>query len=196
MSTKPPRVWRVLLVYWLIQPVAIGTVFVLWMMATPGERWLYLTDEPGEMLTILLDPGYWMNVGLVSLVVTAAQACYLWPARKPGITTGHGRSVRLSLATAGLLAGLGGIGLVVGLIAISERWVIAIGDIYDALPWSAVASFWLGMLALVWVVPTLLLIRFCGRGRREDVLGRTANRVLLGTSAEVLLLIPVDVMIR
>lgn len=196
MSERTRPVWMWLMGYWLCQPLAVGVVFILWAWMIAGDDRMYGAMEPAEAVSLLTEPGFWVYVLVFSGIFTAAQACYLWPVRRPRVTPGRGRSMRLSVAVAGLMVGLGGLALTVGIVGALDRNLEGVSGLIDGM---SVAERWLLLLlmvVLVWVVPSLVLARFCGRGPKERVLGRLANRLLLGTSAEAALLIPLDVMVR
>lgn len=196
MSERTKGVWGWVLAYWLCQPLVVGVVFIGWVALTADEDTMYGAVEFSDVLEMAAQPEYWLYVLIFSGIFTAAQACYLWPVRRPSVTPGRGRSVRLSVAVAGLLVGVGGFALTVGIVGAFDRNLEGVSDLIDGM---SVPERWLLlplMVVLVWVVPSLVLARFCGRGPKERVLGRLANRLLLGTSAEAALLIPLDVMVR
>lgn len=196
MSERTRGVWGWVLAYWLCQPLMVGVVFILWAALIADEDTMYGAGGLSDVLDMARQPGYWMYVLIFSGIFTAAQACYLWPVRRPRVTPGRGKSVRLSIAVAGLLVGLGGLALTVGIVGLVDRNLEGVSDAIESM---AVPHRWvllIVMVLLVWVVPSLVLARFCGRGPKERVLGRLANRLLLGTCAEAALLIPVDVMVR
>lgn len=151
---------------------------------------------PPRSSPFLLEPAFWLYVIFFSGIITIAQACYLWPARKPRITAGKGRSIKLSVTIAGLTVGLGGLAMLLGIVGLFDQEMASTFSVMDSVPLGARILFWVLMLFVFWVLPTLILLRFCGSGQREDVLGRLANRVLLGTAAEAALLIPIDALIR
>lgn len=190
-------VWPIVLAYWLCQPLVLGLVFLLWIGAVGDDDQMYFAAlQDGEVIAAVTEPMYWAYVLFFSAIITAAQACYLWPTRKPRITTGRGRSIKTSLIVAGLMVGLGGLALILGIGGLIDREFEALGNTLDNLPVVGHLAIWAVLILVAWVLPTLLLFRFCDSGQKETVLGRLANRVLLGTAAEAVLLIPVDAMIR
>lgn len=195
MIEKPPRVWGLMIRYWLLQPIAVLLVLLLWVaLFTDGD--LMYGDAAGQVGRLLLTRDLWLTVLVLSGIITAAQVIYLWPARKPGMTTGHGRSLRLSVTLAGLLVGLGGLALTLGVVSFVDEELSRTADAFESLP---IGARWMLLLAIVlglWAAPTVVIMWFCRSGRREDILGRLANRILLGTAAEALILIPLDAMIR
>lgn len=196
MTERTKGVWGWVLAYWLCQPLVVGVVFILWAWLTAGDGRMYGAMEITDVVDLLTEPGYWMYVLIFSGIFTAAQACYLWPVRQPRATPGQGRSIRLSIAVAGLMVGLGGLALTVGIVGAVDRNLEGVSDLIDGM---SVPKRWLLlplMVLVVWVVPSLVIARFCGCGPKERVLGRLSNRLLLGTSAEAALLIPLDVMVR
>jgi len=196
VNDRAPRVWKLLVVYWLAQPIAVGLMVALWLWAMGDNDQMYFMSDPEDVFSTLKEPAYWGYMLFFSLIFTAAQACYLWPARKPGITTGKGRSIRLSVTVAGLMVGIGGLALTLGIFGLIDQEMDSLGTWLDGLSFAKSAMLVVVMVLALWALPTLVLLRFCKPGARETVLTRLANRVLLGTSAEVALLIPVDAMVR
>lgn len=190
------RAWPWVLAYWLAQPVAIGLALALWGALMPDEDWMYGLTNLEEIPYILLEPGYWGYVLFLAGVVTAAQAVFLWPVRRPRTTPGRGRGLRTSLGVAGLMVGLGGGALALGALSLFDREMNRTGELIGAMPPFKQVCLVVFLLLTLWALPSVLLARFCTLGRKETVLGRLAQRILAGTAAEAALLIPIDAMVR
>jgi hypothetical protein len=106
------------------------------------------------------------------------------------LLSGDRPSARLSLT----IAGFGAAALSVGI-----PWVAlsVTGTLLNASPLEeAFGTAILGTLALNWVIATPLLIRFLRRAPVDDVLGRVAAWLFLGSVVEAAAVIPIDVMVR
>ncbi len=170
-----------LLMIWVVQAVP----FVLLLP-------LAFADSVREYLDSFLDADFWKVIGVASLVITAAQAAFLWPVRRPA-SSEHGRSLWWSIA----VAAAGCAALTFG----------AIGVLFDAARLAGWTDWWLGDRtpavwgviaagAASWLVWTPLIRSFCESGRRETALARLAARIFLGTLVEVVAMTPLAVMVR
>lgn len=190
--------WRVaalLVVYWIVQGAVVYISSGLWFATTPEGGWWYSNPLRPELAEMFVDGGYAKVMGTVVGVVTAAQALFLVPVRRPGLSGPCGRSLRLSLISAGLAIGALVLGTIWAIIGMFDRQLESTGNAIGE-HFGNPALVLVPMALLCWIVPTILLIVFVRRGRRETVLSRLANRLLIGTAAEVCLLIPLDVMVR
>lgn len=135
----------------------------------------------------------WM-LGAIA-AITAAQAVFVWPVRRPGAMGPRGRSARASLCVGGLVVGALVVAFAMALYGVAEEYDHAAADAVDSLGvplWAVVAV----IAGFGWAVATPLLVAFVRPGDRESVLARLSRRLLLGTMVEIALLIPLDVMVR
>jgi len=190
-------VW--LVVYWAVQAAVVFGVTLAWFGTFPEDGAWYTNPVRRETLELVGERDT-MTLMLVAVgVITAAQACFVMPVRRPGLSGRHGRSLRVSLVAAGLAVGAL---VLVSLFGVHSLAVLTLGDgegeSVDLLgnAYGGPEAWFVVVCAVCWAVPTALLIAFVRRGRRETVLARIASRVLIGTAAEVALLIPLDVMVR
>lgn len=145
-----------------------------------------------ELLT-MTDFIVWMGGGLC--VLTAAQAVFVLPVRRPGVAGTRGKGLRTSLFAAGFVIGALVLAVVMSVYSLLEEYELPGPDAVDSIP----APRWMVVGVIVgagWLVATPLLIAFTRPGPRETVLTRLSRRLLLGTMIEVALLIPLDVMVR
>ena len=196
---RTPR-WLLLAVLWIAQGFVIYAGQALLYSIAEG------VDGPSGNLIGVWDPGRWAELmfgmpdyqwpTLTAIaVLTLAQWVFVMPVRKPGVSGGHGTSLRRSLVVAGLMIG-GLFGAVVwAVVSLIDAYAVApaVADAFMAPPWWVVGP---ALILTGWVFATPLLIVFSGKGPREGVLARLAQRLLLGTIVEVALLIPLDVMVR
>lgn len=197
MQTRPSKWWLVG-AYWLLQALAIYfiTPVLIASGANTGPDTGRLYSFPLADYTRLLTDPSWISWA-VSIIpaITLAQAIFVWPVRKPGPARARGWPLRISLTVAGL-----GIALLTSALILGVGQTIysttgfdlgrELGVTFD-LGWAAVA--W---CVLSWGVATPLLIRFCRRGPREDLLSRVAARLFVGTVVETAAIIPLDAMVR
>lgn len=184
-----------LLGYWAVQALVVCAGTLLWFATTPDNGWWYSNPLRADLLEVAFDPGFLLFVGIVTGVITLAQGLFLVPVRRPGLVGPRGRSLRLSLVSAGLAIGALVFGTAFALVGVVDRQLEGVSAFFDRAPvpeWVVLAVIGL----VCWTVPTVLLIAYVRRGRRETVLSRIASRVLIGTAAEVCLLIPLDAMVR
>lgn len=193
-----PR-WTLLCGFWIAQGVCLwaaqGLLF-MWAGSVdgPGGRTWGEWPAGNELWDLLTDWAYLAMMIGVAIAVAGTQALFVWPVRKPGVSIGRGRSLQTSLATAGLL---------IGILTLALFWALLtfLTEVVHALPGNLPirGSWWTVMgapIVLGWAVATPLLIAFSKPGRREDLLSRLSRRLLAGTMLEVVLIIPLDVMVR
>jgi hypothetical protein len=176
--SAPPERLRWLAAWWLLQTAVL--------LVAP----LLLGAEPGE----LLDVAYLGGVVLVSIVFAALQAVFLLPLGRPRLRTGRPRPFWPSASVAGLLVamlvvsvGFVGLSVVELFHGLSER---------QAMDSDAAWPIVLAAFLLSWAVANPLILRYA-RGRdAEDALARISRGLFRGTVVDLLLLVPVDVMVR
>jgi hypothetical protein len=190
-----------LLAFWLAQAC------ILWLV----QGFLYITQTgvdaaggaiagelptPEDYLDLITSGSFAVWMGGSLLVLTAAQAIFVWPLRRPGVSPGRGKSARASLVISGLAIAWLGLAWLLGVSGFAEE-VLGVG----AMPFAAFLGvgdvrFFVATLLVGWLVATPLVIAFSRPGPREDLLSRVSRRILAGTVIEVALLIPLDVMLR
>jgi hypothetical protein len=151
-----------------------------------------------------MHPVAWTGVFLPAMVAALAQLMFLLPVVKPSmVRSEHGRTLWLSVIGAGFVAALLFVAL---LMAIGEgvHWLVFgetdLGDwvadtaIHDMAPleWWV---FWPYVL-IGWMIWTPLLWVFTRRAPRNRLPDRLAGWLLAGTIAEVIVVLPLDLMVR
>src|SRR5690349_4316225 len=147
----------------------------------------------GELLT---DQLYWAYFGGPAILVTITQIAFLFPVCAGRLARGRQpRSLLLSLITIGLVAA----GLATGLfLAGAEALNLYLND--DSLnindDWTT-WLLWLGLpLTISWGIWTLLIGLFARRRIVPTILMRWVGWLLAGTLVEILVVLPVDIMVR
>lgn len=211
--SRTPK-WLLLAVFWGVQGVSLyllqGLLFVS-QSAVEGFETVVLPDGTvtGERSRSML--GEWPTweaytetlvmgefaamMGGAVAALTLAQAVFVWPVRRPGVSRSRGKGLRRSLCVAGLVIGVLALGAVMAVAGVLEEYEFADEGMIDWVP----GSPWTVMALVVgagWLVATPLLFAFVRAGRKETVLARLSRRLLLGTVIEIALLIPLDVMVR
>ncbi|MHC5002232.1 MAG: hypothetical protein ACYTJ0_03840 [Planctomycetota bacterium] len=167
------RRWQFVVLYWLVQTIAAYFFSVVLV-------WVFLSDALDGTL------GWLAPFGL-TVVIVGLQLVFLLPIRRPAVTT-RGWPILLSLAVGGLLVGV-----------LACAFVLAAGHVlatYGLVDLDHAALVLAGVLAGTWLVSTPLLVAFCRRGRREQVLQRVAAGIFVGTIVEAAAIIPLDALIR
>ena len=146
---------------------------------------------------LIKDSEFAIPMLVIIAVLTLAQMIFMLPVRKPGLSAGHGKSIRKSLAIAGgvigvlffaSIMGIGGFLHDVHDINIEPGFIINLpGQSYTAI---AI------IIGFAWLVATPILIKFAKPGPKETLLARLAKKLFIGTIIEIALLIPLDVMVR
>lgn len=197
MQTRLSKWWLVG-GYWTLQTLAIYFITPVIIASSanvdPDAGRMYAFPL-SDYTNILTDPWWIAWASGVIPAITLAQALFVWPVRRPGPARARGWPLGASLTVAGLAIALlaSAIALGVGQTIYSTTG-FDLGHVLGVrfnIGWAAVA--W---CLLSWGVATPLLIRFCRRGPREDLLARLAGRIFVGTLVETAAIIPLDVMVR
>jgi hypothetical protein len=167
------RRWHFITIYWSIQVVAAYFMAIVF-------SWVFLSDA-------LSGVAFWLAPFGVTALILGLQAIFLVPIRRPVVST-RGWPIMMSVVIGGLL-----IALLVVALGLAVGHVL---DVYDLLDVGSPGLVLLGVLAAAWAVSTPLLVAFCRRGRREQILQRIAAGIFIGTIVEAMAIIPLDVLVR
>jgi hypothetical protein len=178
-------------VYLLVHMI-VGTV-LLALIATTDEDFTLL-DAPALIAEMIGEPSWWAYAGVPAIVLVALQAVFIAPvvARRPP-REHRGHSLTVSLVAAGVIAGLLSMGL--GAAAIDLIMLLRPPEI----DFDAKGALWIVpvlMLAGGWGFWTLLLLFFVRGIWADRVLGRVIGLLLAGTFLEMLVVLPIDAMVR
>lgn len=193
MTSPRKKLWAGIALFWLLQA---GAVYVLcaylWSAATDvnGPNRMWGSPNWQDFTRTLSDGEYcaWALCSCAGAVV--AQCLFLLPVRKPGAAR-SGRSLWISLTIAGLGVGTLGGAMMLAVWYTADLY-LAVGGMRSSL----IAPTIIVTALLGWCVATPLLIAFCRKGQREDVLTRLAGALFVGTIVEVAAIIPLDVLVR
>ena len=148
-----------------------------------------------EALDPLGEPFMWMYFVGPAMLVTVTQCLFLWPVVRPPRKGRTGHSLVLSF----MMAGLVGAGLATGLfISFVQLVRMVIGESDDFIAdtiWSWCS--WLGVpLVVSWIIWSVAIASFARRQRSANVLRRMIGMLLGATLIEVLVVLPLDIMVR
>ncbi len=187
---------------WVILAVGLPLYFAfmcgvatlaVWVIADPVEGWMDAAD-------IILDPGdwdltegaWWFYCVVPALLLVVTQAAFLIPlVRVPPPKQAEGRPLVLTLLAAGLIAGVLTAALVYALIDIPTTLLEWFDPDGDWLSWSGLI-----LLPVSWAAWSALLFVFARRGQIEGRLERWVGLLLGATLVEVLVVLPIDIMVR
>lgn len=156
-----------------------------------------LADDLGgvkEGLRALGDPEWWAVAFIPAGIITAAQAALVLPAFRYRLPrAAKSKSLVLSCLLLGAAAGALVLGLVIALyqLVLEVTGGIDIGDDNFFL-W-----LWWTPLIVGWIFWSVIFITYGARARRPEArIGRLIGLLLGGTIVEILIVIPIDIMVR
>ncbi|PCI10703.1 hypothetical protein COB72_02930 [bacterium] len=210
--TRIPK-WLLLSCFWILQAI---TLYLLQALSYQSQGAVGNDIEESDKFLEILRNGFfgkWPSweeysdllknsefaivIFIAIALLTVAQMIFMLPARKPGLTPGHGRSIRKSIAVAGGAIGFLLLGAIAGIGGfLDEVYEINLeSEFINDLPGQSYTAIAI-IIGFGWLVATPFLIKFSKPGRKEDVLARLSKKLFIGTIIEVALLIPLDVMLR
>lgn len=199
------RRWFVLLLLGLVylSVILALTTFLVWFIFDPLESSLYaleLIASPRDWN--LMSEAWWYYCAWPSIILVVTQLLFLWPIHGGRVRARpDGKPLTMMVASAGFVGAVLTIGLFLGIGgAIQLVWSVSTGsDPSDFDPGASEAVGWLVLLvALVcsWIVWTIALRRFAARHTSSRAADRIAGLLLKGTLAEIIVLLPIDIMMR
>lgn len=199
------RRWWILL---LFVPIYLGAIlalatFLVWFIFDPfeGSVWaLELIVSPGDW--DMMSAAWWSYCVWPSIILVATQLLFLWPIRGGRVRARpDGKPLLMMVIAAGFVGAVLTIALFSGIGGLIQLlWSVSTGkdpSDFDAAMSEAVA--WIILLvALVcsWTVWTIVLWRFAARRASSRAADRIAGLLLKGTLAEIIVLLPLDIMMR
>lgn len=179
---------------------------ILFVVALAGER-----DEFLEALVLLVSPHRWelheeeqlISIGVPTSILLATQAMFILPILKPRpLLYGQSKSLRLSLAMAAMVAAVLTCGLgfaAFGLIQLVRSWGPDEPDPADTIElpesWMYLAAP-VTLFILSWIFWSAVMFIHARRVKGFGALRRALGLLLGGTIVEVILVLPLDVMLR
>ncbi len=169
---------------------------LLWLLVyDPVEGWAEWGDEFVGRFPWLDDTEWWLIGVVPGLLVATTQYLFIVPLFDVRVRVGRdGRPLLPSLIGA---AFVGALGMTALILALSDVvWLLFRGEgrEYDAF-WS-LTTVVLSVLACSWLIWTPLLAIFSRRRPHRTTPGRLVGLLLGGTIAEMVVIIPVDVLVR
>ncbi|MHC4415827.1 MAG: hypothetical protein ACYS0G_11140 [Planctomycetota bacterium] len=170
---------------------------LLWPLLAfgPSEAWDTWSNWLVDGFPWVDDPGTWMLGVLPGLLIGTTQYLFLAPIvpLRVGLQP-KGRPLLLSLVGAGIVAAAGTTALILALTDVA--WLVWRNQAreYDS-EWTLFGVM-LGVLACSWLIWTPVLVAFSRRRPHRTTAGRLAGLLLGGTMAELVVIIPVDILVR
>lgn len=172
-----------------------------------------LLDERGEHLEVirvflspweweLREPQMWLILATPAVIMAATQYIFLIPVlRMRPHQGGRAKSLMASMIAAGAVGAALAFGLYMGAFAlaqhiISRRDGLRVPEDVDLFDAAVGVPLSIGVVIVGWVIWSVALLVFARRRQGRGVLGRVVGLLLGGTIIEVLVVLPVDIMIR
>ncbi len=191
------RRWLILIlgipVYtFLLMVLATGIVCALAVEDWASEDW---SEFLWDLLDLLRDGEWWVDVGILTIVAVGAQAIFVIPVigKRPPKAP-RSRSLKASLIIAAAVAGTLTFGLMLAFTEFAGT-VLEISSDSDLDFWTAeaiVTAIFVGS----WAFWSAVLLVFCRGIWADRTLGRVVGLLLGGTLLEVLVVLPLDIMVR
>jgi hypothetical protein len=193
--------WRLVAWFWVAQAAFVVLFVPFWIMqgdsvnghmGRPFGEW-----DRKRFWELFVDVQAWGTILGSIAALMALQAMLVWPVRRPRYRSERGWPLRLSIAVGALVGTALGVAMLFGLYTIAElrehRWS-------EAWEQAFVIGFWT-WVGGSYIAGAILLHRFCSRrlssgARHEELLGRIASTLFVGTLVEAAAIMPIDVMFR
>lgn len=191
---------------WVIGTILAALVIDPWMGDGKGEGFLSVIQH------WWYEPEYWLNVGVLLPLMVGSQALFLLPLVPMRMTPGKPSSLRGSIIVAAFGAGMLTFSLAMGLFALVQLiggWLDLdslgmfpfVGPegaaFLDPDAWRASAFLIpVAFLLVSWMIWCIPISRFLRRGQPLTRFSRLTGLLLAGTVLEVVLLIPLEAMVR
>lgn len=168
--------------------VLLGVVVTEWPDSTFDE---FIKD----IIDVLDDPEWWVYGGMIAAVSVALQAVFLLPmfGRQPPRGE-RSRSLLVSLCLGAFLTTALMVGLYFGLVNLLQLLFPENPILDHDRPWFA--SITLLIFLGGWGFWTVCLLVYVQDIWADRILGRMVRLLLVGTALEVLLVLPIDIMVR
>ncbi|MCH2133372.1 MAG: transposase [Phycisphaerales bacterium] len=203
-------------VAWILLTITFGYCGVMLVMASidfngpPGSAWVATYID--RLASPLDDWETWMLLGVNAVIISVSQVLFLLPVFRFKPELGGRKSLRLSMVVAGLGAAILSTGLLMGLMSLGQlitgtvksfpqtlyldAQTAIMGQVLvsekEALP-TLIAA---GVLVASWVLWSIVLVLFVKRKTVPEAIRRITGLLFAGTVLEILLVIPLDAMVR
>jgi hypothetical protein len=195
---------------WTLTAVALSlyAAFMTWMWALlfgtlashdDWRKYVRTMFSPAEWE--LDEAAAWVVFGAPVGVMLISQIVFLLPVvRQRPLAGGRAKSLQASMVAAAMVATLLTFGLTMGVIGLLQLLLAnrrGIHDPSDAEIGNAAIGWCLaGLIVVSWVFWSIVLMWFAKRRQGRGVLSRVIGVILGGTILEVIVVLPVDIMIR
>ena len=191
---------------WILGTLLLALFFIPWGMEDHSSFGSFI-----ELLGIwVAEPMYWVHACILVPVMIGTQVLFLLPVIPIQVTAGPSRSLRASIILGGLGAAMLTTGFALGLTSLVQLlggWVKDLDlALYTGVEGMAIIEpemyaypgflVPLAFLLVSWFLWSLVLVRFMKRGKPLDRISRLTGLLFAGTLIEIILLIPLEAMIR
>lgn len=174
------------------------------MLGRPIDEWDNMMEDmvqPREWLDALTEEWWWLLIGIPALILTVSQTLFLLPICSRGLRrTEHGTSLRVSVAMAGVVAAALtlGFGFAAWNLLHLLQFQLGSAPVLDFELELRDHHWWvvMGIVAVSWVIWSVILLAFASAKPDRWVGTRLLGLLLGGTILEVIIVLPLDIMVR
>lgn len=193
--------WRMVGWFWLAQAAFVALFVPIWILqgeSVNGQKGqplgVFRWDRLADLFTNL--EAWGVILGAIAALMVL-QTALVWPVRKPRPRSDRGWPLRLSIGIAALIGTAMGVALLFAFYTIIElleqHWSEDLNRVFAVVFWGWIGISYIGGALLMYV----FCIRRLQRGERhEDILGRIASTLFVGTLIEAAAIMPIDIMFR
>ena len=199
------------LVVWSLGTAVMGTllaalIFIPWSEGSDGPA-----SSMFELVSIWWDdPAYWIHIAVIVPLMVGTQVMFLLPIAPVDLRAGTIRSLRRSIVIAGLVAATLTVSFGMAMVALVQLifgWIDEFGMLLFSglngvafihpqfyLEWGGLIP--LACLLVSWVLWSLAIGLFMRRGQPATRMSRLTGILFAGSLLEVLLILPLEAMVR
>lgn len=174
----------------LLTVLATGIICALAIEDWASKDW---SEFLRDLIDLLRDGEWWVDAGILTIVAVGAQAIFVIPliGKRPPKAL-RSRALKTSLIIAAAVAGT----LLIGLVLAFAEFAGTVLEMSLDLDGSAVGAVVTALFVGSWAFWSAVLLFFCRGIWADRMLGRVVGLLVGGTLLEVLVVLPLDIMVR